>query len=114
MKNLKKDGGWKILDNWRISKSNWRVWEIKGVDVYEFVKAYKICLIPDVVFLWKFKVSQFTKYISVECPRTHLSIYCSKMVEMIKDDTHFIYFFYESLNGNVLSWYTSLDGNKIR
>ena len=25
--------------------------EIKGVDVYEFVKAYKICFMLDVVFL---------------------------------------------------------------
>jgi hypothetical protein len=91
-----------------------RLWEIKAVDVYEFVKAYKICLTSDIVFLWKFKVSQFAKYISIECPKTHLSIYCSKMVEMIKDDKLFIYFFYESLSGNVLFWYISLDGNKIR
>jgi hypothetical protein len=36
------------------------------------------------------------------------------MVEMIKDDKLFIYFFYESLSGDVLFWYISLDGNKIR
>jgi hypothetical protein len=35
----------------------------------------------------------------VECPKTYLTIYCSKMTEVIKDDNLLVHFFHENLSG---------------
>lgn len=43
-----------------------------------------------------------------------MKIYCNKIVEMVKNDKLFIYFFYETLSGAALTWYMNLDVNKIK
>jgi hypothetical protein len=62
------------------------------MDLYDFIKASKMCLVSDMVMPRKFKVSKFAKYNKVKCPKTHLKIYCSKMTEMINDDKLLIHF----------------------
>jgi len=60
--------------------------EIEGMDLYDSPLASKIHLVPNIIILLRFKMSKFTKYTSVECLKTHLSIYCSKMDGVIKEE----------------------------
>jgi hypothetical protein len=71
-------------------------------------------LVPNIVVLKEFRVSDFVKYTGLECPYTHLWSYCNKMVEMIHNDKMLIYFFQDSLTGSALSWYMRLDNIKIK
>jgi hypothetical protein len=71
-------------------------------------------LVPNIVVLKEFRVSDFVKYTGLECPYTHLWSYCNKMVEMIHNDKMLIYFFQDSLTGSALSWYMRLDDIKIK
>jgi len=48
---------------------------IKGVDLYNPVQVVKMCLVPNMVFPKKFRVSEFIKYIITQCPITHLKFY---------------------------------------
>jgi len=78
------------------------------------VIAAKLCLVPHIVVLKEFRVSDFIKYTRLECPYTHLRSYYNKMAEMIHNDKMLIYFFQDSLNGSALSWYMRLDNIKIK
>ena len=53
---------------------------IKGANAYEFGNAVGLCLVPNVVIPPKFKVSKFEKYKGVTCPKSHMIMYCKKMV----------------------------------
>jgi len=78
------------------------------------VIAAKLCLVPHIVVLKEFRVSDFIKYTRLECPYTHLRSYYNKMAEMIHNDNMLIYFFQDSLAGSALSWYMRLDNIKIK
>ena len=76
--------------------------------------AAELCLVPHIVVLKEFRVSDFIKYTRLECPYTHLRSYYNKMAEMIHNDNMLIYFFQDSLAGSALSWYMRLDNIKIK
>lgn len=57
---------------------------IEGINLYDFMKAFEMCLVLDVVIPWEFKVLEFVKYTRVKCPKIHLKIYCNKMKKVIK------------------------------
>jgi len=78
------------------------------------VIAAELCLVPHIVVLKEFRVSDFIKYTRLECPYTHLRSYYNKMAEMIHNDNMLIYFFQDSLAGSALSWYMRLDNIKIK
>jgi hypothetical protein len=85
---------------------------IEGVDLYDLVRATKICLVPNVVVPKKFRVPKFIKYSGIQCPMTHLKSYYNKMTEVVHDEKLLMHFFQD--NGATLSWYIRLDNIKIR
>jgi hypothetical protein len=91
-----------------------RIRAIEGVDLYDPVRAAKICLVPNVVVPKKFRVPEFIKYTGTQCPITHLKSYCNKMAEVVHDEKLLIHFFQDNLSGAALNWYMRLDNTKIR
>ena len=91
-----------------------RIRAIKRVDLYDPVRAARICLVLNVVILKRFRVPKFIKYIRTQCPITHLKSYCNKMTEVVHDKKLLMHFFQDSLSGAVLSWYMRLDNTRIR
>jgi hypothetical protein len=91
-----------------------RIRVIEGVDLYDPVRAAKMCLVPNVVVPKKFRVPEFIKYSGTQCPITYLKSYCNKVAEVVHDEKLLIYFFQDSLSGATLSWYMRLDNTKIR
>lgn len=71
-------------------------------------------LVPNVESPKKFKMPKLTKYTGIECPRTYMKIYYSKMVKAIKNEKLFILYFHKSLNGDALTRYMDLDRTKIK
>lgn len=61
---------------------------IKWVYLYDLVKVAKICLVPDMVILKKFKVSKVEKKNDTQCLITHLRVYFSKMAEVLHYKKH--------------------------
>jgi hypothetical protein len=91
-----------------------RIRVIEGVDLYDPVRAAKMCMVPNVVVPKKFRVPEFIKYSGTQCPMTHLKSYCNKMAEVVHDEKLLMHFFQDSLSGATLSWYMRLDNTKIR
>jgi hypothetical protein len=102
------------IDQDKISALEARIKAIEGVDLYDPVRAAKMCLVLNVVVPKKFRVPKFIKYTRTQCPITHLKSYCNKMVEVVHDEKLLIHFYQDSLNGTALSWYMRLDNTKIR
>lgn len=50
------------------------------------LSSLEMCLVSNVVVWPKFKVSEFEKYKSLNCPNIHLKLHCRKMVAYSKDD----------------------------
>jgi hypothetical protein len=76
---------------------------IEGVDLYDPVRATKMCLVLNVVVPKKFRVPEFIKYSGTQCPMTHLKSYCNKMTEVVHDEKLLMHFFQDSLNRATLS-----------
>jgi hypothetical protein len=76
---------------------------IEGVDLYDPVRAVKMCLVANVVVPKKFQVLEFIKYTGTQCPVTHLKSYSNKMVEVVHDEKILMHFFQDSLSGAALS-----------
>jgi hypothetical protein len=91
-----------------------RIRAIEGVDLYDPVRAAKMCLVPNVVVPKKFCVPEFIKYTGTQCPITHLKSYCNKMAEVVHDEKLLMHFFQDSLSGAALNWYMRLDNTKIQ
>jgi hypothetical protein len=66
---------------------------IEGVDLYDPVRAAKICLVPNMVVLKKFCVPEFIKYTETQCFITYHKSYCNKMAEVVHDEKLLMYFF---------------------
>lgn len=66
---------------------------IKGINLYDLVKATKICLVLNIVVLKKLKVLEFAKYIGTQCLMTHLKVYYNKMAKVVHDEKLLIHFF---------------------
>jgi len=71
----------------KLKTSEERLRAIEGVGNYGLGDAAGLCLVPDVVILAKFKVSEFEKYKGTTCPKSHLTIIAGRwrhMLMMIK------------------------------
>lgn len=66
----------KVADKYKILEEILRV--VEGFNVFD-VNALNMCLVPDVVILPKFKVSDFEKYKGLGCLRNHLRMFWRKM-----------------------------------
>ena len=53
----------------------------------------ELCLVPDVIILPKFKVSDFNKYKGTTCPKNHLKMYNRKMEVYSKNEKLLMHFF---------------------
>ena len=69
-----------------------RIRAIKGVDLYDLVRATEMCLVLNVVVPKKFRVPEFIKYTEMQCPMTHLKSYCNKMAEVVHDEKLLMHF----------------------
>lgn len=69
-----------------------------------------MCLIPNMIIPPKFKVPGFEKYKGPNFPRSHLVIYCRKMVAQAYDNKLMIHCFQDGLSGASLRWYLDLAG----
>jgi hypothetical protein len=81
------------IDQDKIQVLEARIKVIEGVDLYDPVRAAKMCLIPNMVVSKKFRVSEFIKYSGIQCPMTHLKSYCNKMAEVVHDKKLLMHFF---------------------
>ncbi|KAA0032112.1 Gag-pro-like protein [Cucumis melo var. makuwa] len=68
-----------------------RLQAIEGTDVYGNIDATQLCFVPSLIILAKFKVLEFDKYDGSSCPRSHLLMYCRKMVTHINNDNAHIH-----------------------
>ena len=71
-------------------------------------------LISGVVIPQKFKVSTFTKYDGISCPKLHLRSYVRKIQPHTADKNLWLHFFQESLSGTQLDWFYQLEGSNVR
>jgi len=90
-----------------------RIRVIKGVDLYDLVRAIKMCLVPNMVISKKFRVLEFIKYSGTQCSMTHIKSYCNKMEKVVHNEKLLMHFFQDSLSGTTLSRYMILDNTKI-
>nr|KYP31992.1 hypothetical protein KK1_047433 [Cajanus cajan] len=73
-----------------------------------------MCLVQDIQFLAKFKISDFQKYTGVNCPKGHLTMYCKKMAAYVSNEKLLIHCFQESLSNVALNcgpYYDKMIGN---
>ncbi|KAA0051536.1 Gag-pro-like protein [Cucumis melo var. makuwa] len=74
-----------------------RLSAIKGTDVYGNIDATQLCLVPGLIILAMFKISEFDKYDGSSCPRSHLTMYGRKMAAHINNDKLLVHFFKDNL-----------------
>jgi hypothetical protein len=87
---------------------------VEGNEWSDPMRAYEVCLVPNITVPKDFRIPKFIKYTGLECPNTHLRSYCNKMAEVIHDDKLLIYFFQDCLASSALSWYMRLDNAKVK
>jgi hypothetical protein len=76
------------IDQEKMTTLEARIRVIKRVDLYDPVKAAKICLVPNMVLPKMFRVPGFIKYTETQCLITHLKSYCNKMTEVVHDENY--------------------------
>jgi len=81
----------KTKDKLKILEERLRV--IEGASAREFGDVAGLCLVPDVVIPPKFKVPEFEKYRGATCPKSHLTMYCRKMVAHAHDEKLLMHIF---------------------
>ncbi|XP_050938836.1 uncharacterized protein LOC127148683 [Cucumis melo] len=57
-----------------------RLHAIEGTDMYGSIDIAQLCLISNMVIPLKFKTPDFEKYNGTMCPKSHLVMYCQKML----------------------------------
>ena len=90
-----------------------RLRAIEGGGDHAFANMVELCLVPDVVIPYKFKMPDFNKYKGITCPENHLKMYCQKMGACVKDEKLLMHFFQESLTGAAVTWYTNLEPSRV-
>jgi hypothetical protein len=86
------------IDQDKMAALEARIRAIEGVDLYDHVRAVKMCLVPNMVVPKKIRVPEFIKYTRTQCPVTHLKSYCNKMAEVVHDEKLLMHFFQDSLS----------------
>ena len=90
-----------------------RLRDVKGFGDYPFDDMTDLCLVPDIIILPKFKVSDFNRYKGTICPKNHLKMYCRKMGAYSRDEKLLMHFFQDSLARAAVIWYTNLEASRI-
>ncbi|EOY16998.1 Uncharacterized protein TCM_036116 [Theobroma cacao] len=57
---------------------------IERMNIYGFLDATNLCLVPYVIILPKFKVPDFEKYDGTKWPKTYITMYCPRWLHMHK------------------------------
>ena len=86
---------------------------VEGTNVFGNIDATQLCMVQNVVLPTMFKAPEFEKYDGSSCPKSHIIMYCSKMVMYVHDDKLLIHCFQDSLTGPTSQWYMQLDGSHI-
>ncbi|KAK5820220.1 hypothetical protein PVK06_025266 [Gossypium arboreum] len=86
---------------------------IENVDFYCEIDAKDLSLVPDLVLLPKFKISEFEKYNGTSCPKAHITMFCRRMTGYVNNDQLLIHCFQDSLIGSAAKWYNQLSRVKI-
>ncbi|XP_071920618.1 uncharacterized protein [Coffea arabica] len=73
-----------------------------------------LCLFPDMQLPVGFKAPKFTKYDGTGNPKTHLRMFANKLGRPIDDENLPVRLFPESLEGDVLDWYSNLKPEDMR
>jgi len=102
----------KTKDKLEILEESLRV--IEGVNACEFGDVARLYLVPDVVIPPKLKVSEFEKYKGATCLKSHLTMYCRKMIAHAHDEKLLMHIFQYSLAGMTLNWYMLLEPARVR
>lgn len=55
---------------------------IESLNQYDYVKTSNMCSVSNVASSKKFKMLKLTEYTGIECPRTHIKIYYSKIQQI--------------------------------
>ena len=74
-----------------------RLRAVDGEDMYGIVNVNRMCLVPDLVLLPKFKMPEFEKYNGTKCPSAHLFMFFRKMAGYTKNEKLLIHCFQDSL-----------------
>ena len=90
-----------------------RLRAIEGGKDYAFVNLEELLLVPNIITLPKFKVSDFDTYKGTTCPKNHLEMYYRKMGAYAKDEELLMHFFQESLTGVAVTWYTNVEPSRV-
>ncbi|XP_014503397.1 uncharacterized protein LOC106763751 [Vigna radiata var. radiata] len=98
----------------RLESLEVRMRAVEGVESYGFGDAARLSLVPGLKIPPKFKAPEFEKYKGNTCPKSHVTMYCRKMVAYAHDEQLLIHVFQESLAGVALNWYTHLEPSRIR
>ncbi|MBA0662530.1 hypothetical protein Goklo_006634, partial [Gossypium klotzschianum] len=86
---------------------------IEGLDTFGSIEVESLCMVLDVVVPPKFKVPDFEEFNGSNCPITHITMYCRKMVAYSKYEKLLIHIFQDSLTGYAARWYVKLDKSQI-
>ena len=86
---------------------------MEGFDAFE-VDPLEMSLVPEVVIPPKFKVPDFGKYKGLNCPRSHLRMYCREMQAHVHNQKLMIHYFQDCLSGASLDWYMQLERTNIQ
>lgn len=66
---------------------------MEKIDVFGFINALEVSLLPRLVIPSKFKVLDFEKYDRTKCSMVHVTMYRRKMVAQTHDDKLLIHYF---------------------
>jgi len=91
-----------------------RMTVFKGTSLHDYIKAVRMCLVPNVIIPKNFRVPEFIKYIGTWCLITDLKAYYNKMVEVVYDEKLLIHFFQDNLSNTTLTWYMQLNNTKVK
>jgi len=80
---------------------------IRGKDVFG-QSLNDLCLVPNVVMPYKFKIPSFEKYKGDTCPQNHLIMYARKMQAYKDNEPLLIHCFQDSLTGPASIWFLNL------
>ncbi|XP_050915385.1 uncharacterized protein LOC127130416 [Lathyrus oleraceus] len=85
---------------------------LRGKDLLS-KSAAKLCLVPNVKILMKFRILDIEKYKGNTCLLKHLVMYARKMSTQTDNDQLLIQYFQDSLTGAALRWYICLDSASV-
>ena len=77
----------------KVSLIEERVKAIEGNSLIKGMDAIRLSLVSDVVIPHKFKMPDFVKYDRSSCLRAHMTMFCRKTVEHMKNDKLLIHCF---------------------